>query len=204
VTRRQLANASPVELENLMRDLVKTLVAPYARPGFGGAVVAAPKGSSIRVDGRAVGVAPLPDALALPAGRHTVDVLLPSGDAVLYRPTILEGTRVAIDGRQGLTHTAQDKTLLWTSYGVWAAGAVAIASSFVAGALMRRELSEVRPCVSASEPCSGFTDATARTQRAQGYAQAGNILLGAGAGLSLTGAALFTWDVMGTSPEGAR
>jgi hypothetical protein len=122
---------------------------------------------------------------------------------VLYRPNILEGSRVQVDGRAAaeVASGPRGKGLLWTSYGFWAVGAVALAGSLVTGALMRQEVAPLRACTTVSEPCTGYAEASSRLRSAEQYERAANGLGIAGAALSATGAVLFTWDLFSGGDE---
>ncbi|MFL5320787.1 MAG: hypothetical protein ACJ790_14085 [Myxococcaceae bacterium] len=201
-SHKSVEEGNPSEPEAAAKQLVELIVPPWARKGWGGLRVAEDT-ENVKVDGVMLDDTARKEPLPLPAGRHEVDVLLPDGSAVLQRLEIGEGSRAEVrqEALPSATFVEPGKSFVGTTryvgYGMWAAGAVCVAGSFIAGALSRQALKDVRPCEGADRSCTNFQDADAARRRSESYATTGNVLLGLGGGLALTGAGLVTWDLLG-------
>ncbi|WP_375769994.1 hypothetical protein [Archangium gephyra] len=202
VERRTVAGVAPAALARELRPVVAALVPDFARKGWGGVV--APGTARLRVDGRMTGQG---EVVALTAGPHEVDLLLPSGEASLTRERIPEGVRLRLEARPdflpqaGESRAPRGKGLRTASYVTFSLGALAVAGSLVAGGLSRGALRGVEPCTGARRDCTSFTAASPVYEQAGRYARTGNVLLGAGAGLSAVGAGLFVFDLLSSQSE---
>ena len=87
-----------------------------------------------------------------------------------------------------------NERLRLASYALWTTGALALAASLLAGAASRGEASHQATCQGADRTCETYESAQAHHDKALAYARTGNVLLGTGALLSLTGAGVFTFD----------
>lgn len=198
--RKTVEEGNPSEPEAAAKQLVESIIPSWARKGWGGVQVA-DDADTVKVDG--VLLTDRKDVLPLPAGRHEIDVLLPGGKAVLQRLDVGEGSRVEVAAAAlpSAEFAEPGKSFVGTTryagYAAWAAGTVCIAGSFIAGALARQALNDVRACEGADRTCTSFGDADAARKRGQSYATTGNVLLGVGAGLAITGAGLVTFDLVG-------
>ncbi len=186
--------------EAVVKAIVESLLPPHARKGWGGLDVEAPPGAHVKIDGRTVGRTPM-EAVPVTASVHAVDVLFPSGQAVLQRVSVPEGARLKLplhpaDGPTTVVEgEGRSRTLRTVSYGLWTAGAMAIAGSLLAGAASRQASSFVRDCRGDERDCTPYAVALERHQQAESYAQTANVLLVAGGALSAAGVGLFAFDV---------
>lgn len=203
VAKRPVAGVSAAGLARELRPAVAALVPSFARKGWGGLV--APDSARLRVDGRMTEPG---EVVALTAGPHEVDLLLPSGEATLTRERIPEGARLRLEPRPDFLPEAgasqapsRGKGLRAASYVTFSVGALAVAGSLVAGGLSRGALRDVQPCAGGQRPCTAFTTASPAYAQAGRYARTGNVLLGAGAGLVAVGAGLFVFDLLSSRSE---
>ncbi|MCY1073470.1 hypothetical protein [Archangium lansingense] len=202
VSRRSVGGVPPAAFAKELRPAVAALVPAFARKGWGGVV--APGTARLRVDGRMTEPG---EVVALTAGPHEVDLLLPSGEASLARERIAEGVRLRLELRPdfvpqaGESRAPRGKGLRTASYVTFSVGALAIAGSLVAGGLSRGALRGVEPCVGAQRDCTSFSSASPVYERAGRYARTGNVLLGAGVGLATVGAGLFVFDLLSSPSE---
>lgn len=197
------------------RSVVQALVPVYARRGFAGMTVTGDKGLTVKVDGRRVGVTPLDAPVVLPAGQHALDVIDGTGRSVLVQKTLEEGQRVPVEfaATQFDFDEAprRSQARLWTSYGLWAAGALAIAGGFIAGREARAKNADIIPCNDGNRAdCTGADEAQRLGDQSDRYARTGNILFGTGGGLLAVGTGLFFWtwfhptETTGPDAAGAR
>jgi hypothetical protein len=84
----------------------------------------------------------------------------------------------------------------YVAFGLWSAGAVAIAGSLVAGSLSRQTGAGQNPCTATSRGCVTLEQATEKSRQAQALASTGNVLLGTGLVLSAAGVGVFTFDLV--------
>ena len=202
VERRAVAGVVPAALARELRPVVAALVPDFARKGWGGVV--APGTARLRVDGRMTEPG---EVVALTAGPHEVDLLLPSGEASLTRERIPEGVRLRLEPRPdflpqaGASRAPRGKGLRTASYVTFSLGALAVAGSLVAGGLSRGALRGVEPCAGTRRDCTRFTAASPVYEQAGRYARTGNVLLGAGAGLTAVGSGLFVFDLLSSQSE---
>ena len=203
VARRAVGGLSPTTLARDLRPAVAALMPAFARRGWGGLVV--PGTVRLRVDGRML--AEPGEVVALTAGPHEVDLLLPSGEAALSREQVPEGARLRLEpgpgalARTGTSGAPRGKGLRTASYVTFSLGALAVAGSLVAGGLSRGALRELEACEGRQRDCTAFPSASSAHAQAGRYARTGNVLLGAGAGLTTVGAGLFVFDLLSTDSE---
>lgn len=198
--RQRISGAAIADLKSALRPALTTLVPPFVRKGWGGLVVVADS-ARLRVDGRAL--APAGGVLPVTAGPHEVDLLLPSGEALLSRELVPEGARLrltpppeaTVGGRRAAAH---GKGLRVASYATFSLGALAVAGSLVAGGLSRNAIKDIESCTGADRGCSRYSEAQAAYDKSDRYARTGNVLLGVGAGLSTVGVGLFVFDLVST------
>jgi hypothetical protein len=198
IARQRSPGAAVAELKAALRPMLTALVPPFARKGWGGLVVVADS-ARLRVDGRAL--APAGGVLPVTAGPHEVDLLLPSGEALLSRELVPEGVRLrltpppesAVGGRRAAAH---GKGLRIASYVTFSLGALAVAGSLVAGGLSRNAIKDIEPCLGTDRGCSRYPEARAAYDKADRYARTGNVLLGVGVGLTTVGVGLFAFDLV--------
>lgn len=196
-SRRRISGVPAAELKSALRPVLTALMPPYVRKGWGGLVVASDS-ARIRVDGRAL--TPSSAVVPLTAGPHEVDLLLPSGEAALARELVPEGARLRLTppaevSAGAMRAASHGKGLRTASYVTFSLGALALAGSLVAGGLSRNALHGIDPCVGADRTCTRYPDAKAAYDRSDRYARTGNVLLGAGGGLSIVGIGLFVFDL---------
>lgn len=187
-------------LEAALRPALEAILPAWARKGWGGVRLDVEPGSLVKLDGRATDARP-GEVVPVPAGVHLVDVVFPDGHAVLQRLEVAEGARARLDtaspgpavagrARAGLS------PLRTVSYIAWVAGAATVAAGLVAGALSKGTSQGMAPCTGDSRTCATLADALERNRQAAALASTGNVLLGAGIGLSVVGAGLFTVDAV--------
>lgn len=179
-----------------LRELVDGLLPPHLRKGYGGLVVEAEPGFQVKVDGRLLPPPPSGEPLPVLAGPHEIDVVWPSGQALLQRYEVREGVRNVLRPEVGKEATAPGSgrvpPLRVASYATWSAGAVTLAASFVVAGLA--STARAKAC-GADRICPPYDMATPEQQRALQLTDAGNITAGAGIGLMAVGAGLFVADV---------
>ncbi len=123
------------------------------------------------------------------------------------REQVQEGVRLRLEPRPDFlpgptqSRAPRGKGLRAASYVTFSLGALAVAGSLVAGGLSRGALRGVESCEGRDRDCTSFTRAGPAYERAGSYARTGNVLLGAGAGLSAVGAGLFVFDLLSTPSE---
>lgn len=96
--------------------------------------VHAPEGASIAVDGRVLGVSPLPEALEVPAGRHLVAVTDRGRDPFLQQLELGRGEAVEVSA--SLEPSGQ-RIAAYTLFGV--AGALAVGAGISTGVMFNRQ-----------------------------------------------------------------
>ncbi len=197
VSRHQRTDERGEEPE-AVRALVEALLPAFARKGWGGLTLKVEPTAVVKIDGARYIVDPQDPFIALTAGPHEVDILLATG-ALLQTHQVREGERSVlsvpsaamlpgIEGARG-----RSDALLFTSYGLGVAGALAIAGSLVAGGMAQAAARDVTPCVG-GQACTSFEEAQVVLRRAEIRARNANILLGTGAVLSAAGAGVFAFD----------
>lgn len=197
IHQRRISGATAAELKGVLRPAVAALVPPFVRKGWGGLVVNVEE-ARLRVDGRAL--APSDAVVPVTAGPHEVDLLLPSGEALLTRQLIIEGARLRMTPptalEAGSTRApSRGKGLRAASYATFSLGALALTGSLVAGGLSRGALDGIEPCTGPDRGCTRYLVAHEAYERSGRYARTGNVLLGVGAALSTVGIGLFIFDV---------
>jgi hypothetical protein len=186
--------------ETAVKPALEALLPPWARKGFGGLRLQAEPGAVVKVDGRLAG-GKSGEVIAVPAGVHQVDVVFAEGHAVLQRLQVDEGSRVKVEAlspAQAVSGKAPKGTsaLRGVSYGVFMAGAAALAGGLVAGALGRGTAEGLLSCQGDKRDCATLDAVQAKQAQAQAYATTGNVMLGVGGGLAATGVALFLIDAL--------
>lgn len=186
--------------EAAVKPVLEALLPAWARKGFGGLRLPGEAGTVVKVDGR-LASAKAGDVLAVPAGVHQVDVVFPEGHAVLQRVEVGEGARVQVEAlspAEAVTGKAPRgmSALRGVSYGVFVAGAAAIAGGLVAGALGRGTGEGLASCQGDKRDCATLDVVQAKQAQAEAYATTGNVMLGVGGGLAATGVALFIIDAL--------
>lgn len=186
--------------EASVKPVLEALLPGWARKGFGGLQLEAEPGAVVKVDGR-LASAKQGDVFAVPAGVHQVDVVFAEGHAVLQRLQVDEGSRVkveAVSPAQAVSGRAPQgtSTLRGVSYGVFVAGAAAIAGGLIAGALGRGTAEGLASCQGDKRDCATLDVVQAKQAQAEAYATTGNVMLGVGGGLAATGVGLFIIDAL--------
>lgn len=189
-----------------VRALVKQVLPKWVQPGHAFIQIRAPADSVVRVDGRRTALTPLQEPVAVPAGVHEIDVVFPTGSALLFRRRLEAGALFQVEAtpstaveRLGLREQTPRSALLRpASYALWSAGAVALAGSLVAGGFARSTSARLVPCSPTERGCVDVNQRAQLERQAQGYANTGNILLVTGAVLGSAGAGLFVFDVVGS------
>ncbi len=196
---------SLADSEEALRSQVQASLPAFGRKGWGGLVLQPEAGAQVRqlkIDGRSHAFV-AGEPLALPSSVHTIDVLFDSGQAVMQRTFVPEGERVVLEPAPSaavfersaaLEQGGERRRLL--SYGLWSAGALAVAGSLLVGAASRSAASTLSTCQGENRDCAVYSEALQQHQQASAYALSGNILLGAGVALSAAGAGLFTFDLL--------
>jgi hypothetical protein len=186
--------------EAAVKPVLEALLPAWARKGFGGLRVPMEPGTVVKVDGR-LASGKSGEVVAVPAGVHQVDVVFAEGNAVLQRVQVDEGSRVKVEAlspSEAVSGHAPKgtSTLRGVSYGVFVAGAAAIAGGLIAGALGRGTAFGLASCQGDKRDCQTLDEVQAKQAQAQAYATTGNVMLGVGGGLAATGAALFIIDAL--------
>jgi hypothetical protein len=186
--------------ETAVKPALEALLPAWARKGFGGLRVPVEAGTVVKVDGR-LATAKSGEVIAVPAGSHQVDVVFAEGHAVLQRVQVDEGSRVKVEALSPAEavsgHVSKGSSALrGVSYGVFVAGAAAIAGGLIAGALGRGTAAGLQSCQGDKRDCATLDQVQARQAQAQAYATTGNVMLGVGGGLAATGVGLFIIDAL--------
>jgi hypothetical protein len=186
--------------ETAIKPVLEGLLPAWSRKGFGGLRLDFDPGIVVKVDGRLVNAKP-GEVFAVPAGVHQVDVIFAEGHAVLQRTEIAEGARVKVEALSPAAAVSGrgprgTSALRGVSYGVFVAGSASIAGGLIAGALGRGTGAGLASCQGDSRNCATLDVVLEKQSQAQAYATTGNVMLGVGAGLAITGAALFLIDVL--------
>ncbi len=203
VVRKVVKGGTPAQPERAVRMVLEAALPAWSRKGKASVAVQAPSDAVVKVDGRRVALVPLPEPLGLAAGAHDIDLLLPSGQAVLYRQRLDAGDRLTLaTGPFALPTTTGEETVLWRrplAYGLWSAGALAVATSLIYGGLSRRAQTDLQPCGVQERDCLRVDQAERASARAAGFARTGNVLLVSGGLLAAGGAGVFVFDLLGPS-----
>ncbi|HLL55123.1 MAG TPA: hypothetical protein VK447_16325, partial [Myxococcaceae bacterium] len=189
--QRKVKGVSLDAPQSQLRELLDGLVPAWARRGYGGLVVDVAPGARIKVDGRAVATTPLSEPLAIPAGAHELDVLLPSGHAQLQKVSVAQGARVRLrmEGNEMLAQTPGRggvSGLRVAAYSTWSAGALTLAGAFITAGLAQASVNRIQAC-GADRQCSNIGDALAERERAQQAIGTANVLMVVGGGLMTAG-----------------
>lgn len=203
---RQAKVAPSASVEERARALVDAALPGFLRKGWGGVEIDADAGAIVKANGRRVATTPLEAPLALSEGTHEIDVVYASGAAVLQRVRVEEGERVQVQASfaampSAQTGGARSEALQTASFGLWSAGALALAGSFVAGGLARQSTASLRPCEGTDrQSCDSFATAERVRARGQALATTANWMLGVGLVFSLGGAGLYAYDALAPRP----
>jgi hypothetical protein len=194
--------SSEVSLESPdagLKSALEAVLPAWTKRGWGAMRLETQPGAVVKLDGRPL--TPKPgEVLSVPAGAHQLDVIYADGNAILQRVEVPEGSRTRFDLSQPpaavLAAGESSSVLRGVSYGLWTAGAVAIAASLIAGTLSRQTGADQNPCTAESRSCSTIDVAAERHRQSEAYAHTGNILLGTGLGLASAGVGLFVIDLV--------
>lgn len=186
--------------EGAVKPVLEALLPAWARKGFGGLRLEVEPGTVVKVDGRLANTK-AGGVLAVPAGVHQVDVVFSEGHAVLQRVQVDEGSRVKVEAlspAEAVSGKAPKgmSTLRGVSYGVFVAGAAAIAGGLIAGALGRGTAAGLASCQGDKRDCQTLDEVQIKQAQAEAYANTGNVMLGVGGGLAATGVGLFIIDAL--------
>ncbi len=185
--------------EGGLKPALDAVLPAWAKRGWGALRLDAQPGAVVKLDGRPMGLK-AGEMLSVPAGSHQIDVVFTDGNAVLQRVEVPEGARLRVDLTRPppVVSAAPEGSpvLRAVSFGLWTAGAAAIAGSLVAGTLSRQTGVGQNPCTGNSRGCPTLDAATERHRQAQAYASTGNILLGTGLLLATAGAGVFVFDLV--------
>jgi hypothetical protein len=186
--------------ETAVKPVLELLLPPWARKGFGGLRLQLEPGAVVKVDGR-LATSKAGEVFAVPAGVHQVDVVFAEGHAVLQRVQVDEGSRVSVEAlspAEAISGKAPRSmsALRGVSYGVFVAGAAAIAGGLIAGSLGRGTADGLASCQGDKRDCQTLEVVQARQAQSEAYATTGNVMLGVGSGLAATGVALFIIDAL--------
>ncbi len=200
---RVAAKSGDLELDSAevgFKPVIEAVLPAWARKGWGGLRLDTDAGAVVKLDGRATRYRP-GEVLAVPAGPHQLDVVFADGNAVLQRVDVPEGSRLRVDvaPAQGVvTETSGSglSTIRAVSYGLFAAGTLAIAGGLVAGTLSRQTGAGQNSCMGDSRSCVTFETAAEKQRQSAGYATTGNVFLGTGLALVATGVGLFVYDAV--------
>jgi hypothetical protein len=195
----ELGDAELEAPENGLRPAIDAVLPAWAKRGWGALRLDAQPGAVVKLDGRPMKLES-GEMISVPAGAHQLDVVYADGNAVLQRVEVPEGSRTRVDVTRPPTVVTAPRegngVIRAVSFGLWTAGALAIAGSLVAGSLSRQTGAGQNPCSGDSRSCSTFDQATERHRQAQAYASTGNILLGTGLVLASAGAGVFVFDLV--------
>lgn len=186
--------------ETAVRPVIEGLLPAWARKGFGALQVELEPGAVLKVDGRLVSTKS-GSLVSVVAGQHQVDVIFSGGHALMQRLDVAEGNRVKVEvaSPEQAVNTRRPKgasVLRGVSYGVFVAGSAAIAGGLIAGALGRGTGKDLSSCMGDNRTCATLDVVLEKQAQAEAYASTGNVLLGIGAGLAITGAGLLVIDVL--------
>jgi hypothetical protein len=190
-----LAVVAAAEPESI-RSAVDGMLPPEFKKGQGGLSVELASGTRLKVDGRVVA----PDAAGrvfLPVGAHEVDLLMPSGKALLTLAKVAEGevSPLQLNLRQLPDDRRGAGPLLWAAGGLWATGAVAVLSSLVIASVANVQAKPYQACL--TDPNCGYNafEVQAAAAQTEQLLRIGNVLLWAGGGAMAAGVASFSLDV---------
>ena len=206
VSTRMARGGSPDKPDESVALLLDTVLPEWARKGQASVAVSAPADAVVKVDGRRVGLTPLPQPLSLSAGAHEIDVMFASGQGVLWTSRLAEGERLLLEAvpspaLEGLKDpVTRGGALRPISYGLWTAGAVAVATSLVVGGIVLGTTDDLAGCTDSWRGCKPLDESQRIHRRAESNAQVANVLLYGGAALGLSGAGLFVFDLVGDAP----
>lgn len=184
-----------------LKPALDAVLPAWAKRGWGALLLDAQAGAVVKLDGRPMKLK-AGELISVPAGAHQLDVVYADGNAVLQQVQVPEGTRTRVDVTRPPVVVASSAegngVMRAVSFGLWTAGALAIAGSLVAGSLSRQTGAGQNPCNGDSRTCPTFDTATERHRQAQAYASTGNILLGTGLVLASAGVGVFVFDLVKT------
>lgn len=190
----------PFAAEKVIEPVVMGVLPRYGARGFGGLEVKAPGEAKVKIDGQLVTRSPENGPIPVVAGVHEIDVALAPGRSVLYRQAVAAGQRQVIEVKPFSAAPApmtSGEGLRIASYGVFSAGAVAVAASLIFGGLSRSSLNGLSPCTGDIRDCSYMEEARLQHARGQRFASIGNGLGILGGVLMVSGGGLFAFDLLG-------
>lgn len=196
------AGIDPFDADAVLPSVLMGVLPKYGARGFGGLEVRAPADAQVKIDGHlAAGSAPA-GPLPVVAGVHEIDVKLSPERSVLYRQAVAAGERSVLDVKpfselRAAPVSASGEGLRIASYGVFSAGAVAVAASLVFGGLARSSLNGITSCTGEIRDCSYMEDARSMHARGERFASVGNGLGVLGGILMVSGGGLFAFDLLG-------
>lgn len=197
----ELGDADAEAPDNGLKPALDAVLPAWAKRGWGALRLEAPTGAVAKLDGRPMALKN-GQLLSVPSGAHQLDVVYADGNAVLQRIEVPEGRQVRVD----VTHPPVvvrgggegNPVLRAVGFGLWVAGAAAVAGSLLAGTLSRQTGVGQNPCSAGSRSCVSYDTAMDRHRQAEAYAGTANILLGAGIAAASLGAGVFVFDVVRT------
>jgi hypothetical protein len=192
----------PLEgFEKALKMLLERAVPPWAAKGFGGITLVVPAGAVVKIDGQVQTRSSKDPTFPAGVGLHTVDIVYANGDAWLRTVSVAEGERLSLDGqstdevRTAVRSANVLSPLRVTSYVAFSVGAASAAGGLVAGALAKQTAVGVQACEGELRNCTPLTEAQSRSEQSQRLASVGNVMLGVGIGLAVTGIALYVFDL---------
>ncbi len=185
--------------EPALRSLLEKTLPAWSQRGFGGIKILTPPSAVAKIDGRLQNTS---NWVALPSGKHSIDIVYPKGDAWLQVIDVVEGHRHTVDVRvpPAVLNANAPRSglsgLRVASYVTFMAGAVLTSVGLLAGALAKNSAAGIRPCEADSRSCSELAVAEQRARESQRFASIGNVLFGIGLGSMAVGGGLFTLDLV--------
>jgi hypothetical protein len=195
----QRAELTPEGYEPALRGLLDKTLPAWSQRGFGGVKILMPPSAVAKIDGRLQNTS---SWVALPSGKHSIDVVYAKGNAWLQVIDVAEGQRRTIDVRvtPAILNASQPRAglsaLRVASYVTFMTGAVLTSVGLLAGALAKNSASGIRPCEADSRSCSELAVAEQRAKESQRFATIGNVMFGLGLGTMAIGGGLFTLDLV--------
>jgi hypothetical protein len=201
IVSKRIQDVRPDDPEAALGAFAAGMIPPQAKRGYGALWVEAEKGAVLKLNGRKQTLSSPELELAVPAGPHETDVAWPSGDSVLQRLTVDEGSRVHLAYSEKPFQSMKDagpRPLRLAAYGLWSGAGVAFAASLLAGALSNHALkARGEACVGDDRTCPNIDSALREQHSAEVYARNANIFAGLGVALALGGGVAFTVDWLG-------
>ena len=172
----ELGDAEVEAPENGLKPALDAVLPAWAKRGWGALLLEAQPGAVVKLDGRPMKLTQ-GQRLSVPAGAHQLDVVYADGNAVLQRVEVPEGTSTRVDVTRPpgvVAATSEGNPVLRAvSFGLWTAGAMAIAGSLIAGSLScRRAPVRIRAAATAEAalPSTWRPSGTGRRRRTRALA----------------------------------